>query len=72
MPAATVIAATSCPLCGEANLCAMELQKATGQPQPPCWCTGVDFSAQLLERLPAASRGIACICARCAESGEPR
>jgi hypothetical protein len=33
----------------------------------PCWCTGESFSAALLEALPAAARGQACICARCAK-----
>ncbi len=62
-------AASRCPLCGEANRCAMERERETGQPQPPCWCTQADFSPALLASLPAASRGIACICARCATAG---
>lgn len=57
--------ASSCPLCGAANQCAMEIERTTGVPQPPCWCTQVDFGAQLLERLPAAARGKACICQTC-------
>jgi hypothetical protein len=55
-----------CPLCGKANQCAMEIEKITGQKQPPCWCTQVDFSAGLLDRVPADSRGRACICPACA------
>jgi hypothetical protein len=46
----------------------MELQRLSGQSRPPCWCTQVDFSAPLLGRLPAASRGVACICAACAKA----
>jgi len=57
---------TRCPLCGEANQCAMEVQRATGTPQPPCWCTQVDFSADLLAQVPAQAQGKACICERCA------
>lgn len=59
---------TRCPLCGQANTCAMEMEKATGQKQPPCWCTQVDFSADLLARVPPESRRLACICASCATS----
>lgn len=55
-----------CPLCGRTNQCAMEAERATGQPQPPCWCTQVDFGADLLARLPTEAQGLACICPACA------
>ena len=55
-----------CPLCGQGNQCAMEVERKTGQKQPPCWCTETSFSAELLARLTDASRNQACICARCA------
>lgn len=55
-----------CPLCGEANRCAMEVARETGQAQPPCWCMDADFSTDLLARVPAEKRRLACICARCA------
>jgi hypothetical protein len=54
-----------CPLCGQPNRCAMEIQRETGLAQPPCWCTQVDFSAALLASLPAEAQGVACICAAC-------
>jgi hypothetical protein len=54
-----------CPLCGGDNRCAMEIEQATGQPQPACWCVTQTIPATLLERLPADARGTACICARC-------
>jgi hypothetical protein len=57
-----------CPLCGLANSCAMEQQRATGEAQPPCWCTNVDFDAALLARVPAESHGLACICPACARA----
>ena len=62
-----------CPLCGQANRCAMEAQKASSQPQLPCWCTQVDFGAELLARVPEQARRLACICERCARqaSGQP-
>lgn len=54
-----------CPLCGGDNRCAMELEKANGQPQPPCWCVTETFSAELLAQLPPQAQGQACICAAC-------
>jgi hypothetical protein len=71
MSTALAIDASRCPVCGAANQCAMEMQKATGVEQPPCWCTQVDFSRELLRGLPVAARGLACICARCATQAEP-
>jgi hypothetical protein len=55
-----------CPLCGEPNRCAMEVERETGQPQAPCWCMAADFSEALLARVPPDQRRLACICARCA------
>ncbi|MDB5750932.1 MAG: cysteine-rich family protein [Ramlibacter sp.] len=46
----------------------MELERETGVKQPACWCADVDFSAQLLARVPAATRRQACICAACARA----
>jgi hypothetical protein len=43
----------------------MEAERASGTPQPPCWCTQVDFAPALLDRIPAAAQGRACVCARC-------
>lgn len=43
----------------------MEIERATGQPQPPCWCTTARFPPDLLARLPAEAAGKACICASC-------
>jgi hypothetical protein len=56
-----------CPVCGQANRCAMEKQKETGVAQGPCWCTSVAFAASLLESLPAPAKDRACICAACAD-----
>jgi hypothetical protein len=47
----------------------MEVERETGQKQPPCWCTQASFSADLLARIPDAQRNQACICARCAAQG---
>jgi hypothetical protein len=59
---------TVCPLCGQTNRCAFELERETGVPQGPCWCTQVDFSADLIARVPAQARNIACICPNCARA----
>lgn len=54
-----------CPLCGSDNRCAMEIERETGQVQPPCWCMGATFTPELFLRIPAEARGQACICAAC-------
>jgi hypothetical protein len=64
--AALPLAATLCPLCGEVNRCAMELERETGVPQGPCWCTQAKFGAELLARVPTQARDRACICQNCA------
>jgi hypothetical protein len=61
-----------CPLCGRDNRCAMEIERETGQAQPPCWCLSATFSAELLARVPPAARGQACICAACAAAAQAR
>ncbi|MEI8156680.1 MAG: cysteine-rich CWC family protein [Burkholderiales bacterium] len=54
-----------CPLCGKSNQCANEVERETGVTQPPCWCATAVFEPALLARIPAAARGVACVCARC-------
>lgn len=56
----------ACPLCGAPNLCAMEIERESGVKQQACWCTQMDFSADLLARVPDSARDRACICAACA------
>jgi len=56
----------ACPLCGQLNRCAMEIARATGEPAEACWCTQLDFGAELLASVPAAARKLACICEACA------
>lgn len=62
----TAIDPTQCPLCGQANRCAMEVARETGAAQPPCWCMGATFPPSLHGNLPAKARGKACVCASCA------
>jgi len=57
-----------CPLCGQSNQCAGEVERATGVKQPPCWCNQVKFEAELLLRIPEHARRKACICAACAQA----
>lgn len=59
--------ASRCPLCGGPNACAL----AAGNTAEPCWCTSVAIGPELLERIPAAARGVACVCARCAAGSVP-
>jgi hypothetical protein len=59
-----------CPLCGQPNLCAMEIEQVTGVKPEACWCTHLDFNAELLAQVPAEAESVACICAACA--GKPR
>ena len=66
MATGTVIDATQCPLCRQANQCAMEIGKAHGVPPTACWCASLKIDAALLEPIPLASRGLACICQSCA------
>ena len=49
----------------------MELEKQTGTVQAPCWCTDVTFSPELLARVDAAHRDLACICANCSCLASP-
>ena len=65
-PTASALDPSRCPLCGQPNRCAMEVQRETGVAQPPCWCTGVSFDAALLARVPAEAQQRACICHACA------
>ena len=69
MPAKSGVDPTVCPLCGQLNQCAMELERISGLKQPPCWCTQAGFDAALLSRVPEPARGTACVCAACAGSG---
>jgi hypothetical protein len=62
----TPTAASLCPLCGQPNQCAMEIEHATGVEQAPCWCTQVTFSQSLLDSIPATARQMSCVCAACA------
>ena len=54
---------SKCPLCGKENQCALEIEKLTGQSQPPCWCVGQEFPQELLEQVPV--QRMACICLQC-------
>jgi hypothetical protein len=66
MPTDLTSDTTRCPLCGQVNRCAMEVESVTGVKQPPCWCTEQEFNSELLDRVPEGLRGKACICPACA------
>ncbi|MDO5626236.1 MAG: cysteine-rich CWC family protein [Pseudomonadota bacterium] len=65
-PPDTAPDAACCPLCGQPNGCAVQAARASGQPQPSCWCMQAHVSAAQLARVPPAARQRACICAACA------
>lgn len=71
MPAPAPIDPLRCPLCGADNACAMEAERASGQPQPPCWCTRAVFPPALRAQVPAPARNRACICPACARQAVP-
>ncbi|BCO26289.1 hypothetical protein MIZ03_1169 [Rhodoferax lithotrophicus] len=48
----------------------MEMERATGVQQPPCWCTQATFSAALLSQISEATRNKACICADCVKTSQ--
>ena len=51
-----------CPLCGKSNACGA----AAGEKH--CWCFSQPVSQEVLHRLPAKARGVACVCHACATS----
>jgi hypothetical protein len=57
-----------CPLCGEANACALAGNAAADT----CWCASVTITTAVLERVPPAARGVACVCRRCAAALAPQ
>ena len=59
-----------CPLCGQPNACAMATPNTGAAASSPCWCTLVQFSADLLKQVPEAARNKACICAACVTASE--
>jgi len=59
--AAGAAGADRCPLCGEANRCAI----AAGS-QSRCWCVEASFDAALRARAARAEGPSRCICKRCA------
>lgn len=49
-----------CPICGNANDCAMARFEAT------CWCLEIVMAPGVLERIPPEAQGTACVCRSCA------
>ena len=59
--------ASRCPLCGQANTCAV----TAGLPPADCWCMDTPIAPQALAAIPAAQRRLACVCPRCAAGLPP-
>lgn len=58
-----------CPLCGADNRCAMQAPRTDAAAPPACWCMVTHIAPGVLDRIPPAQRGQACICAQCAKGG---
>lgn len=69
--AAEPLRAPVCPLCGGPNGC-VPAHSGRFDPAAPCWCQSAHFSAELLARVPAGQRGVACVCASCATASPPK
>jgi hypothetical protein len=35
-----------------------------------CWCFSVEMPREVIDRIPAGARGVACVCRACAARGE--
>jgi hypothetical protein len=53
-----------CPICERENACGMAAGAAT------CWCFSVEMPREVIDRVPAGARGVACVCRACAARGE--
>ncbi|HET8917995.1 MAG TPA: cysteine-rich CWC family protein [Candidatus Binatia bacterium] len=51
-----------CPLCGDLNACGI----AAGEKN--CWCFTELVPPEILKKIPAEARGIACVCRFCVSS----
>ena len=60
---ANPIDTSQCPLCGQANQCAI----VAGRPAESCWCMKEPVSREALDSIPESLRGKACICPLCAQ-----
>ena len=55
-----------CPICHEPNVCAVEKAKLPGSKPERCWCMDAVFTPDVMNQVPDAAKGKACICAKCA------
>jgi hypothetical protein len=46
----------------------MEKAKATGTKPERCWCMDAVFTPAVMDQVPDAAKGKACICVKCAET----
>lgn len=55
-----------CPICGQPNQCGLALVPDADKADAPCWCRNLTISPEVLAKVPADQRNLACICPRCA------
>lgn len=60
--------AQRCPACGQSNRCVLADPRTADQ---ACWCFSLSIDPAVIAALPAAQRGVACLCPRCAENLAP-
>lgn len=65
LPPLPVPDARTCPLCAQPNACAAACGDAARAAE--CWCMQARIAPEVLARVPASARGLACVCARCAQ-----
>jgi len=53
-----------CPICHQPNGCQKNSDEIT---HLKCWCTSVEVTERLLQRIPLSVRGKACVCKACVE-----
>jgi len=59
---------TLCPICKAPNIYAIERARLTGNQSERCWCFSAVISEDLLEQVPDETKGVSCVCVKCAGS----
>ncbi|ARN74678.1 cysteine-rich CWC family protein [Oceanicoccus sagamiensis] len=54
---------STCPICGDTNLCAMADQPNASD----CWCREVNIPQQLIDQANSQNKDRYCICQNCAQ-----
>jgi hypothetical protein len=67
-----IVCTEICPLCGQPNQCARVHTDTdagcAGAASLACWCATEEFTPELLQLIPEAARGRACVCQSCVQA----